>query len=69
MHVRNKTSRYHVVIQAARKIAKRNPSVASLAEDLLRKYEAKIAEHRAYVTENGVDPPEIADWQWAEEKT
>src|SRR6202162_2079700 len=64
MHVRNKTSRYHVVVQAARKIAGRNLSVASFAEDLVRKYEAKIAGHRAYVTEKGVDPPEIADWQW-----
>jgi phosphoketolase len=26
--------------------------------------EAKIAAHRTYVTERGVDPPEIADWQW-----
>lgn len=66
MHVRNKTSRYHVVVQAARKIAGRNLSVASLAEDLVRKYEAKIAGHRAYVSEKGVDPPEIADWQWHE---
>jgi xylulose-5-phosphate/fructose-6-phosphate phosphoketolase len=64
MHVRNRTSRYHVVVQAARKIAGRNLSVASLAEDLVRKYEAKIAGHRAYVSEKGVDPPEIADWQW-----
>jgi xylulose-5-phosphate/fructose-6-phosphate phosphoketolase len=64
MHVRNKTSRYHVVVQSAGKIAKRNPSVASRAEEILRKYEAKIAGHRAFVTENGVDPPEIADWSW-----
>jgi xylulose-5-phosphate/fructose-6-phosphate phosphoketolase len=64
MHVRNKTSRYHIAVQCAEKIARRNPSVASRAEEILRKYEEKIAAHRAYVTENGVDPPEIADWQW-----
>jgi xylulose-5-phosphate/fructose-6-phosphate phosphoketolase len=66
MHVRNKTSRYHVVLQAAEKIARRRPSVASRAEEIVRKYEAKIAAHRAYVTESGVDPPEIADWEWKE---
>jgi xylulose-5-phosphate/fructose-6-phosphate phosphoketolase len=64
MHVRNKTSRYHVVIQAAQKIARNNLSAASLGETIERRYESKIAAHRAYVTENGVDPPEIADWQW-----
>ncbi len=64
MHVRNKTSRYHVVIQAARKIAGLNASAASLAEDIVRRYESKIAHHRVFVTENGVDPPEIADWRW-----
>ena len=64
MHIRNKTSRYHIVSQAAQKIARKNPSVAARAEDLLRKYESKIAAHRAYVTEHGIDPPEIADWSW-----
>jgi xylulose-5-phosphate/fructose-6-phosphate phosphoketolase len=66
MHVRNKTSRYHIVIQSAQKIARRNPSVASHAEEILRNYEAKLLAHRTYVTENGVDPPEIADWSWHE---
>ena len=64
MQIRNKTSRYHIVAQAAWKIAKRNPSAATLAEDLIRKYEEKIAAHRDYATEKGVDPPEIAGWQW-----
>ena len=66
MHVRNKTSRYHVVMQAAEKIARRNPAAASRAEEIFRKYESKILAHRGYVTENGVDPPEIADWSWRE---
>ena len=66
MHVRNKTSRYHVVIQAAQKIARNNLSASSLGETLEHRYESKIAAHRVYVTENGVDPPEIADWSWQE---
>jgi xylulose-5-phosphate/fructose-6-phosphate phosphoketolase len=65
MQIRNKTSRYHVVIQAAGKIAKANAAAAPLAEDLVRKYESKIAAHRDYACAKGMDPPEIADWQWA----
>lgn len=66
MHVRNKTSRYHVVMQAAEKIARRHPGVASRAEEIFREYESKIAAHREFVVENGIDPPEISDWSWRE---
>jgi len=68
MHLRNRTSRWHVVIQAAQKIADRHPSAAARAEELIRRYERKIAEHRAYVAEHGVDPPEIATTRWHDMK-
>ena len=64
MHIRNRTSRYHVVKQAAQKIAARRPEVAAKAEMLVTKYEDKIQAHRPYVTERGIDPPEIQDWKW-----
>ncbi|HEY6050382.1 MAG TPA: phosphoketolase, partial [Thermoanaerobaculia bacterium] len=64
MLVRNRVSRYHVVIQAAQKIAKRRPSVAAHGDEIVRLYERKIREHTVYAVENGVDPPEIADWVW-----
>jgi xylulose-5-phosphate/fructose-6-phosphate phosphoketolase len=63
MHVRNRTSRYHLVIQTAQKLAAAKPGVAARAEELVRKYEGRIVDHHAYIVENGVDPPEIADWQ------
>jgi xylulose-5-phosphate/fructose-6-phosphate phosphoketolase len=66
MHVRNRTSRYHVVIQAARKVATMRPSAAARAEEIVRLHEEKIARHTDYIVENGVDPPEIADWVWQE---
>ena len=56
MQVRNRTSRYHLVIQAAEAIARAHPAEASGAEDLVRRYERKIAEHRDFVAEHGVDP-------------
>ena len=68
MQVRNRTSRYHLVQQAAQKIAATTPSVASLAEDLIRRYDRRIRDHRAFILENGVDPPEIADWRFRESR-
>ncbi len=64
MQVRNRTSRYHLVIQAARKIAARIPGVAAKAESLVVLYERQIAEHRRFIREHGLDPPEITGWKW-----
>jgi xylulose-5-phosphate/fructose-6-phosphate phosphoketolase len=64
MHIRNRTSRYHVVIQAAQKIAATRPEVAARAEGLVRRYETRIGDHKAFVVEHGVDPPEITGWRW-----
>jgi len=64
MQVRNRTSRYHLVIQAAQKIAAKNPRVSSLAEELVKRYERKIREHSVFIRQEGVDPEEISDWKW-----
>lgn len=65
MHVMNRTSRYHLIIQAARKIAARSPKTASLADKLVQKYEMKLIEHRLYITRKGVDLPDIREWKWS----
>lgn len=64
MHVRNRTSRYHLVIQAAQKVAAMHPGTAALAERLARKYEGKLIEHREFIKTEGIDPSEISDWKW-----
>jgi xylulose-5-phosphate/fructose-6-phosphate phosphoketolase len=64
MQVRNRASRYHLVIQAAQKMAARNPRVGARAEDVVRKYEGRLREHREFIVAHGFDPPEIAQWQW-----
>jgi len=64
MHIRNRTSRWHLVIEAAFRMAKRNPAVSALAEEIIRKYERKIREHEVFIRENGHDPEEITEWQW-----
>lgn len=64
MQVRNRTSRYHLMIQVAQKMPARNPRVAAKAEELIRIYERKLREHRLFIDANGIDPPAITDWQW-----
>ena len=64
MHIRNRTSRYHVVIQTAQKLAAKEPRVAAKAERLIRYYERLIARHRTFIEREGIDPPEISAWRW-----
>jgi xylulose-5-phosphate/fructose-6-phosphate phosphoketolase len=60
MLVRNRTSRYHLVIEAARRAGRSSSQAASIVE----RYTRKLSEHRAYIEREGVDPPEIRDWSW-----
>jgi len=64
MLVKNRCSRYHLVIQAAQKIAARDPAKAALAEALTIRYERRLADHRRFIDEHGMDPPEITEWKW-----
>jgi xylulose-5-phosphate/fructose-6-phosphate phosphoketolase len=64
MHIHNRTSRYHLIIQGAQKIAAGNPKVAVKAEALIVKYERKIADHGFFIRREGIDPPDIAEWRW-----
>jgi len=64
MQVRNRSSRFHLVIQAAEKLAARHPGQAAKAEELYRTHQAKLRRHAEYIQAEGADPPEIAEWQW-----
>lgn len=65
MCVRNKTSRYHLIMQAIRASSKHNPKVAAHANELISHYEYELVKHRAYIQEHGTDPEEISNWQWS----
>jgi xylulose-5-phosphate/fructose-6-phosphate phosphoketolase len=67
MQIRNRTSRYHVVIKAAQKISRRHPEISSRAEEVVRMCEGKIREHRPYIETHGGDPAGITDWSWHSE--
>ncbi|HJT19408.1 MAG TPA: phosphoketolase family protein [Nitrospira sp.] len=64
MLVKNGCSRYHLVLQAAWKIAARDPAKAARAESLVTKYEGRLAAHRRFIQMHGMDPAEITDWKW-----
>lgn len=51
----NEASRYHLCIDVARMEGR---------EDLVQKYQQKIAKNREYARENGVDTPEIANFSY-----
>ena len=64
MQVLNKTSRFHIAIDALRKGAKNSPKTAKIADKLISKYRAKLAEHNKYIVETGKDLPEVERWSW-----
>lgn len=64
MQYRNGTSRFHLVIEAMEKAGVKDKRFASKAKALIKKYQKKLIEHKAYVQENGVDLPEVVHWKW-----
>ena len=66
MVVRNRASRYHLVMDALNN-ARRTPPGAS---DLMALCQAQLARHETYVVEHLEDMPEVRDWtigDWAQE--
>ena len=66
MVVRNRASRYHLVMDALHN-ARRTPSGAT---DLIAYCQGKLAEHRQYIVDHLEDMPEVRDWtlgDWATE--
>ena len=66
MVVKNRASRYHLVMDAVRNAGRTPPGATELVEAC----ERKLAEHEAYVVEHLEDMPEVRDWalgDWAEQ--
>ncbi len=64
MQVRNKTSRYHLAKEVFEVSRKRNILDEGRARQLIAECNKKLDEHRFYIIQYGVDPPEIEEWQW-----
>ncbi|MEI6228856.1 MAG: phosphoketolase family protein [Candidatus Saccharibacteria bacterium] len=65
MHVRNKTSRYHLVMAIFELLAKNKVIQYEDAQRAIRKYQQKIDINTDYIKQYGVDMPEIDDWKWS----
>jgi xylulose-5-phosphate/fructose-6-phosphate phosphoketolase len=68
IHIRNKTDRYNLFIEAINKVAKAGVIGLEKANTLVRKYENKIKDHKDYIMSIGDDPEEILDWKWNNNK-
>ncbi len=64
LHIRNKTDRYNLLIEAVEKLAKNNVIEDEKASKIVIKYLNKIKEHKEYITTVGDDPEEILNWKW-----
>ncbi len=60
MTVRNGISRYQLANEALR----RSPRLASLASDVIERYERALRDHRDFIETYGNDPEEIRTWKW-----
>jgi xylulose-5-phosphate/fructose-6-phosphate phosphoketolase len=64
MFVRNRSDRYHLVMEAFEAAEKEKLITPKQREKLCAKYTQKLADHRAYIIEHGADPEEITNWTW-----
>jgi xylulose-5-phosphate/fructose-6-phosphate phosphoketolase len=65
MLVRNGVSRYHLITQAIRATAARNPRVATRASERVRFYQYRLHEFVREIQATGRDPDEISNWRWS----
>ncbi|HLG25694.1 MAG TPA: phosphoketolase family protein [Candidatus Gracilibacteria bacterium] len=64
MMVLNKTSRYHLAIDALEKVSKTHKALAKKAKKVIAKLRKKITAHEKYIRKFGKDTAEISDWKW-----
>lgn len=64
MHVRNHTSRYHLVMAVFDRLGKTGRLPFEEAQHIIAKYQRKIDENTEYIKEHGIDLPELDAWTW-----
>jgi xylulose-5-phosphate/fructose-6-phosphate phosphoketolase len=62
MVVRNSMSRYHLCIEALRRV----PRVAARAPKLIEQCQGMLARHERHVRAHLEDMPEVTDWTWSD---
>jgi len=61
MVVVNKLSRYHLAMEALRRV----PRLGREADELIEEFKEKLTQHSSYIREHLEDMPEIRDWTWS----
>ena len=64
MMVRNRTDRYHLVMEAFAAAEEEGVIMVTEKDVLIKKYEDKLIAHREYIIEHGDDNKEISEWTW-----
>ncbi len=64
MRVQNQLDRFDLVIDAVQRL----PELGNRGAFLIQEMRDKLVEHKQYISEYGVDMPEIADWKWEDIK-
>ncbi len=64
MHIRNETSRYHLVLDAVRILHQQGNIEASVRQKIEKDIMKDLEDHRRYIIKNGDDPKEISGWEW-----
>ncbi len=65
LHIRNKTDRYNLTIEATEKLARSGVIEKEKARGIVEKYQQKIKDHKEYIMKVGDDPEEILNWKWS----
>ena len=61
MRVQNDIDRFHLVMD----VVYRLPQLGNRGAFLIQKMKDKLVEHKQYITQNGMDLPEIHEWKWS----
>jgi xylulose-5-phosphate/fructose-6-phosphate phosphoketolase len=60
MVVRNNMDRFQLAMDAIRRATR----VKEVSDQAIQIFQAKLAEHQAYIREHGEDMPEVSGWMW-----
>ena len=63
MRVQNHIDRYHLVMD----VIKYLPQLGNRGSSLNQWCKDKLIEHKEYITEYGIDMPDVVNWKWSDE--
>ncbi len=62
MVVRNNMDRFQLAIDTIHRVQ----GLQGVADDAIKQFQSKLAEHKQYITAHGEDLPEVTNWRWGQ---